>query len=81
MVGQALRKYIFQALELEVENVEVSKITFTRSHDVLPFPSSMCYIFATCTFCECKKVWGNEPSHSQVSSHFGSWGSGGFLNL
>ncbi len=22
---------------------------------------------------ECRRVWGNEPSHSQVSSHFGSW--------
>jgi hypothetical protein len=22
---------------------------------------------------ECKKVWGSEPSHSQVNSHVGSW--------
>jgi hypothetical protein len=24
---------------------------------------------------KCRKVWGNEPPHSQVSSHFGSWKS------
>jgi hypothetical protein len=24
-------------------------------------------------FQECKKVWGNEPPHSQMSSHFGNW--------
>jgi hypothetical protein len=22
---------------------------------------------------ECKRLWGNEPSHSQVNSHVGSW--------
>ncbi len=22
---------------------------------------------------ECKRMWENEPSHSEVSSHFGSW--------
>jgi len=22
---------------------------------------------------ECKRMWRNEPSHSQVNSHFGSW--------
>ncbi len=26
---------------------------------------------------ECKKVWGNEPSHSQGNSHFGRWESTG----
>jgi hypothetical protein len=26
-------------------------------------------------------VWGNEPSHSQVSSHFGSWNPDGLLNF
>jgi hypothetical protein len=30
---------------------------------------------------ECRRVWGNEPSHSQMSSHFGSWSPDGFLNL
>jgi len=25
--------------------------------------------------------WGNEPSHSQVNSHFRSWGPNGLLNL
>ncbi len=30
---------------------------------------------------ECKRVWGNEPSHSQVNSHFESWRPNGFLNL
>jgi hypothetical protein len=30
---------------------------------------------------ECKRVWGNEPSHSQGNSHFGSWSPGGLLNL
>jgi len=29
---------------------------------------------------ECRKVWENEPSHSQVSSYFGSWSLGGLLN-
>jgi hypothetical protein len=24
-------------------------------------------------FHECKKMWGNEPTHSQVDSHFESW--------
>jgi len=26
---------------------------------------------------ECGRVWGNEPSHFQVSSHFGSWSPDG----
>ncbi len=26
-------------------------------------------------------MWGNEPSHSQVSSHFGSWNPDGLLNF
>jgi len=30
---------------------------------------------------ECKKVWGNEPSHSQGTSHFGRWSSDGLPNL
>jgi hypothetical protein len=30
---------------------------------------------------ECKRVWGNEPSHSQRNSHFGNWRPGGFSNL
>jgi hypothetical protein len=30
---------------------------------------------------ECKRIWGNEHSHSEVSSHFGSWSLDGFLNF
>jgi hypothetical protein len=30
---------------------------------------------------ECKKVRGNEPPHSQVNSHFGSWSPNGLLNF
>jgi hypothetical protein len=30
---------------------------------------------------ECKRVWGNEPPHSQVSSHLGSWSPKGLSNL
>jgi len=30
---------------------------------------------------ECKRVWGNEPSHSQVNSHFGSSSPNGFPNF
>jgi hypothetical protein len=30
---------------------------------------------------ECRKVWGNEPSHSQGNSHFRRWSPGGLLNL
>jgi hypothetical protein len=30
---------------------------------------------------ECKRVWGNEPSHSQGNSHFGSWSPGELSNL
>jgi hypothetical protein len=30
---------------------------------------------------ECKRVWGNEPSHSQVNAHFRSWSPDGLLNL
>ncbi len=26
-------------------------------------------------------MWGNEPSHSQVNSHFGSWNPDGFSNI
>ncbi len=32
-------------------------------------------------FWECRKMWGNEPPHSQVSSHFGNWSLNGLLNL
>jgi hypothetical protein len=27
------------------------------------------------------RVWGNEPSHPQMNSHFGSWSPNGFSNL
>jgi hypothetical protein len=30
---------------------------------------------------ECRRVLGNEPSHSQGNSHFGKWSPGGFSNL
>jgi hypothetical protein len=30
---------------------------------------------------ECKRVWGKEPSHSQMNSHVGSWSPSGLLNL
>jgi hypothetical protein len=30
---------------------------------------------------ECRRVWENEPSHSQVSSHFGSWSPDELPNL
>jgi hypothetical protein len=30
---------------------------------------------------ECRRVWGNEPSHSQMSSHLGSWSLNGLLNF
>jgi hypothetical protein len=30
---------------------------------------------------ECMKVWKNEPSHSQVSSHFGNWSPNGVPNF
>jgi hypothetical protein len=30
---------------------------------------------------ECRRVWGNEPPHSQVNSQFGSWSPDGLLNL
>jgi hypothetical protein len=30
---------------------------------------------------ECKRVWGNEPSHSQVNSHFGSSNFNGLPNF
>jgi len=30
---------------------------------------------------ECRKVWGNEPLHSQVSSQFGNWSPDGLSNL
>jgi hypothetical protein len=32
-------------------------------------------------FQECKRVWGNEPSHSQVNSHFENWNPNGFPNF
>jgi hypothetical protein len=32
-------------------------------------------------FRECKRVWGNKPSHSQGSSHFGSWNPSGLSNF
>jgi hypothetical protein len=31
--------------------------------------------------CKCKRMWGNEPSHSQMNSHFGSWIPNGFPNF
>jgi hypothetical protein len=30
---------------------------------------------------ECRRVWRNESSHSQASSHFGSWSLDGFPNF
>jgi hypothetical protein len=30
---------------------------------------------------ECRKVWGNEPTHSQVGFHVGNWGHDGLLNF
>jgi hypothetical protein len=30
---------------------------------------------------ECRRVWGNEPSHSQMNSHFGSWSPNGPPNF
>ncbi len=30
---------------------------------------------------ECRRMWGNEPSHSQANTHFGSWNPNGLLNL
>jgi hypothetical protein len=30
---------------------------------------------------ECGRVWENEPSHSQLNSHFGNWSFDGLLNL
>jgi len=30
---------------------------------------------------ECRRVWGNEPTHSQVDSHFGTWSPNRLLNL
>jgi len=30
---------------------------------------------------ECKRMWGKEPSHSQVNSHVGSWSPGGLPNV
>jgi len=32
-------------------------------------------------FRECRRVWENKPSHSQVNFHFGSWSPDGLLNL
>jgi hypothetical protein len=36
--------------------------------------------YTTCSR-ECRKMWENEPSHSQGNSHFGKWGPGGLSNL
>jgi hypothetical protein len=30
---------------------------------------------------ECKTMWGNEPPHSQMSSHFGNWNPNRLPNL
>jgi hypothetical protein len=30
---------------------------------------------------KCKRVWRNEPPHSQMSSHFGSWSLNGLSNF
>jgi hypothetical protein len=30
---------------------------------------------------KCRKMWGNEPAHSQMNSHFGSWSFDGFSNF
>jgi len=30
---------------------------------------------------ECKRVGGNEPPHSEMNSHFGSWNPNGVPNL
>jgi hypothetical protein len=30
---------------------------------------------------ECKRMWGNEPPHSQMNSHFKNWSLNGLLNL
>ncbi len=30
---------------------------------------------------KCRRVWRNEPSHSQVNSHFESWNLNGFSNF
>jgi hypothetical protein len=30
---------------------------------------------------ECRKVWRNEPSHSQGNSHFGRWSPSGLPNF
>jgi hypothetical protein len=30
---------------------------------------------------ECGRMWKNEPLHSQMSSHFGSWNPGGLPNF
>jgi hypothetical protein len=29
----------------------------------------------------CRMVWGNEPTHSQLSFHFGSWSPNGLSNF
>ncbi len=30
---------------------------------------------------ECRRMWGNEPSHSQINSHFVNWSHDGLLNF
>jgi hypothetical protein len=30
---------------------------------------------------ECRRVWGNEPTHYQVNSHFGNWSPNGLSNF
>jgi len=40
-----------------------------------------CNLVVTFTLPKCKRVWGNEPTHSQVDSHFGSWSPCGLPNF
>jgi hypothetical protein len=40
-----------------------------------------CNLGVTFTLLECKRVWGNESTHSQVDSHFGNWNPYGVLNF
>jgi hypothetical protein len=30
---------------------------------------------------ECRRMWRNEPTHSQMGSHFGNWSFDGLLNF
>jgi len=36
--------------------------------------------YISCSW-ECRRVWSNEPPHSQVNSHFRNWNPNGLLNL